>query len=104
LAAVLVVVVVALCFRRLRILLAVAVVVLFLVVVPVQLIAPGWPPDRWAMIDCDVGQGDGEVLSTDQPGRAVVVDTGPDEVAIDECLNRLNVDRIPLVVLSHLFL
>jgi competence protein ComEC len=102
LAAVLVVVVVALCFRRLRILLAVAVVVLFLVVVPVQLIAPGWPPDRWAMVDCDVGQGDGEVLSTGQPGRAVVVDTGPDEVAIDECLNRLNVDRIPLVVLSHL--
>jgi competence protein ComEC len=102
LAAVLVVVVVALCFRRLRILLAVAVVVLFLVVVPVQLISPGWPPDRWAMIDCDVGQGDGEVLATGQPGRAVVVDTGPDEVAIDECLDRLNVDRIPLVVLSHL--
>jgi competence protein ComEC len=102
LAAVLAVIVIALRFRRLRILMAVAVVVVFLVVVPVRLIAPGWPPTGWAMIDCDVGQGDGEVLATDQPGRAVVVDTGPDEVAIDECLDRLDIDRIPLIVLSHL--
>ena len=93
---------VALRFRRLRALMAAVLAGVFLVVVPVRVLAPGWPPQRWAMIDCDVGQGDGEVLATGQPGRAVVVDTGPDEVAIDECLDRLDVRRIPLVVLSHL--
>jgi competence protein ComEC len=102
LAAAITVFVIALRFRRLRILIAVAIVALLLVVVPIQVIAPNWPPAGWAMIDCDVGQGDGEVLATDQPGRAIVVDTGPDEVAIDECLNRLDINRIPLVVLSHL--
>lgn len=96
------VVVIALRFRRLRILLAVTVVGLFLVVVPVRMIGPHWPPANWAMVDCDVGQGDGEVLATGESGRAVVVDTGPDDVAIDECLDRLDVERVPLVVLSHL--
>lgn len=94
--------VIAVRFRRLRALMAAVAAGVFLIVVPVRILAPGWPPARWAMIDCDVGQGDGEVLATGQPGRVVVVDTGPDEVAIDECLSRLNVHRIPLVVLSHL--
>jgi competence protein ComEC len=102
LAAVLVAFVVALRFRRLRALMAAVLAGVFLIVVPVRILAPGWPPQRWAMIDCDVGQGDGEVLATGQPGRAVVVDTGPDEVAMDECLNRLDVQAISLVILSHL--
>lgn len=102
LAALLAAVVVALRFRRVRALVAAVLVGMFVVVVPVRVIAPGWPPDGWAMVDCDVGQGDGEVLSTDQPGRAVVVDTGPDESAMSDCLDRLDVDRVPLVVLSHL--
>lgn len=95
-------VVVALRFRRLRTLLAAALVGIVLVVVPVRLLAPGWPPRRWAMVDCDVGQGDGEVLATNRPGRVVLVDTGPDEEGIDDCLHLLDVNRIPLVVLSHL--
>lgn len=93
---------VALRFRRLRTLLAAALVAVVLVIVPVRLVLPGWPPRGWAMVDCDVGQGDGEVLATNQPGRVVVVDTGPDEEGIDDCLNLLDVNRIPLVVLSHL--
>jgi competence protein ComEC len=32
----------------------------------------------------------------------VVVDTGPEPGPVDECLRRLGVDRVPLVVLSHL--
>jgi competence protein ComEC len=102
LAAVLVAIVVALRYRRLRALMAAALVGVFIVVVPVKVFAPGWPPAGWAMVDCDVGQGDGEVLATSQPGRDVVVDTGPDEEGIDACLNSLDVERIPLVVLSHL--
>jgi competence protein ComEC len=102
LAAVLGAAVVALRFRRVRALMAAALVGMFVAIVPARVFAPAWPPPAWAMVDCDVGQGDGEVLATGQPGRAVVIDTGPDEEGIDDCLTRLDVDRIPLVVLSHL--
>ncbi|MGH8895109.1 MAG: ComEC/Rec2 family competence protein, partial [Actinomycetes bacterium] len=50
---------------------------------------------------CDVGQGDALVLAAG-PGRGVVVDAGPDPRAVDSCLRGLGVDRVPLVVLSHL--
>jgi competence protein ComEC len=102
LAAVLGAIVVALRFRRLRALMAAVLVGMFVATVPVKVFAPAWPPAGWAMVDCDVGQGDGEVLATSQPGRVVVVDTGPDEEGIDDCLDRLDVNRIPLVILSHL--
>lgn len=59
-----------------------------------------WPPAGWAMVACDVGQGDGLVLRVG-PGEAVVVDAGPDPDAMDGCLRRLGVDRVPVVVLTH---
>lgn len=59
----------------------------------------GWPP-AWVLVACDVGQGDALVLRTG-PGSAVVVDAGPDPDAVDGCLDRLGVDRVELVVLSH---
>jgi competence protein ComEC len=59
-----------------------------------------WPPPGWVLVVCDVGQGDGLVLNAGQ-GRAVVVDTGPDPPAMDRCLDRLRVERIPLIVLTH---
>jgi len=62
--------------------------------------APGWPPDGWVMVACDVGQGDGLVLNAGN-GSAVVVDTGPDADLMDRCLRRLHVERLPLVVLTH---
>ncbi len=99
------VVAVLLCGLRFRwIPLAVALVavgtVLFLV--PTRVLAPAWPPDDWVLVACDVGQGDGLVLATGEPARAVVVDTGPDPAALDRCLDRLGVERVPLVVLTHL--
>lgn len=102
LCAVVVLLVLALRSPRLRVLLIVVVLAALVVVIPVRVIEPNWPPPGWAMVDCDVGQGDGEVLATADPSRAVVIDTGPDEDAIDGCLNRLGITRIPLVVLSHL--
>ncbi|MCG8917046.1 ComEC/Rec2 family competence protein [Actinokineospora sp. PR83] len=81
---------------------AVGLVAVLLVVVPVRVLAPGWPPAGWAVVACDVGQGDALVLATDEPGRAVVVDAGPEASPVDGCLDRLGVDRVPLVVLSHL--
>jgi competence protein ComEC len=54
------------------------------------------------MVACDVGQGDGLVLATAEAGRAVVVDTGPEPGPMTACLDRLDVSRVPLVVLTHL--
>ena len=67
----------------------------------VRVVAPGWPPDGWLMVACDVGQGDALVLAAGRAG-AVVVDAGPDPRLVDRCLRDLGVDRVPLVVLTHL--
>ncbi|WP_165368518.1 ComEC/Rec2 family competence protein [Serinicoccus sediminis] len=60
----------------------------------------GWPPAGWVAVGCDVGQGDAFVLPTG-PGRAVVVDTGPDPQAMAACLRSLDVRRVDLLVLTH---
>jgi competence protein ComEC len=60
----------------------------------------GWPPPGWVLVVCDVGQGDGLVLNAGG-GAAVVVDTGPEPQAMGQCLDRLRVERVPLVVLTH---
>ncbi len=62
---------------------------------------PAWPPPGWFLVFCDVGQGDAVVLHAG-PGTAVVVDAGPDPAAVDGCLDRLGVDRVAIVLLSHL--
>ncbi|WP_410811392.1 ComEC/Rec2 family competence protein [Micromonospora sp. 067-2] len=67
---------------------------------PVRLVAAGWPPSGWVVVACAVGQGDALVLPV-APGRAVVVDTGPEPGAVDGCLRRLGVREVPLLVVSH---
>jgi competence protein ComEC len=79
--------------------LAVGVLVIGLVVRPGG--ALGWPPAGWVMVACDVGQGDALVLNAGR-GAAVVVDAGPAAEAVDRCLDRLEVESVPLVVLTHL--
>ncbi|MGA8044673.1 MAG: ComEC/Rec2 family competence protein [Dermatophilaceae bacterium] len=59
-----------------------------------------WPPPGWRVVVCDVGQGDGIVVASG-PGRAVVVDTGPDSGAVSPCLRRLEVTHVDAVVLTH---
>ncbi|MBB6475087.1 ComEC/Rec2 family competence protein [Sphaerisporangium rubeum] len=59
-----------------------------------------WPPKGWLLVACDIGQGDGLVLSAGE-GRAVVVDTGPVPALMDHCLRDLGVREIPLLVLTH---
>ena len=73
---------------------------LLVAVLLVPLPTPGWPPDGWVMVACDVGQGDGLVLNAGHRS-AVVVDAGPDPRAMDGCLRRLGIERVPLVVLTH---
>lgn len=69
-----------------------------LILVPLP--TPGWPPPRWAMVLCDVGQGDGIVVKV-SPGVAMVVDVGPEPDQLAGCLRRLQVRRIALLVLTH---
>lgn len=87
--------------RSRAVLLAVA-LGLALVLVPTRIVPPGWPPPGWAVVACDVGQGDAVVLATGRPGWVVLVDAGPDDGPVDGCLDRLEVRGIALVVLSHL--
>ncbi len=71
------------------------------VVVVVCVRPPGaWPPTGWVIVACDVGQGDGLVVRTGERS-AIVIDTGPEPVAISRCLDDLQIDEIPAVVLSH---
>ncbi|MGH3474362.1 MAG: ComEC/Rec2 family competence protein [Aeromicrobium sp.] len=60
----------------------------------------GWPPDGWVMVACDVGQGDATVVSTGD-GSAMLVDVGPEPVAVDRCLDRLRVDQLTVVAITH---
>lgn len=68
---------------------------------PVRLLGGGWPPQAWLFVACDVGQGDALVVNAG-PQTAVVIDTGPDPAAVDACLRGLGVQRVPLLVLTHL--
>ncbi|MBB4765929.1 ComEC/Rec2 family competence protein [Amorphoplanes digitatis] len=67
---------------------------------PVRLLASGWPPPRWLIVTCAVGQGDAVVLPAGA-GRAVVVDAGPEPAPVDHCLRRLGVRQVLLFVVSH---
>ncbi|HEY2983395.1 MAG TPA: ComEC/Rec2 family competence protein, partial [Jatrophihabitantaceae bacterium] len=80
--------------------LACAAGVALIVQLPVRAVVSGWPPHGWVLVACDVGQGDALVLPSG-PGSAVVVDTGPDPVAVDRCLADLHVHDIPLLIISH---
>lgn len=62
--------------------------------------APGWPPEGWVMVACDVGQGDATVLDAGD-NAAVVIDAGPDPALVDGCLRRLHVDHVRLLVFTH---
>ena len=86
---------------RLRPLAVAAVVGVVAVGWPLRQAVRGWPPEDTVVVACDVGQGDALVLPAG-PGAGVLVDTGPDVVAVDRCLDRLGIDRLPLVLLSHL--
>ncbi|MGH3843960.1 MAG: ComEC/Rec2 family competence protein [Pseudonocardiaceae bacterium] len=88
--------------HRLRVLAAAGLIGALLVLVPTRFAPPGWPAAGWAMVSCDVGQGDATVLATAKPGEAVLIDAGPDPGPVSSCLDRLGVRRLALVVISHL--
>lgn len=59
-----------------------------------------FPAGQWDIVNCDVGQGDALVINL-QNNRALVIDVGPDPELIDQCLRRLKVKEIPLLILTH---
>jgi len=59
-----------------------------------------WLPNQWALVACDVGQGDGVVLRTG-PTSAMLIDTGLDGRVIDSCLDDLGVNVLDAVVITH---
>jgi len=87
--------------RRTRWLVAAACIGIVVSGISIRVLAPSWPPQGWVMVACDVGQGDALVVSVGA-GRAIVVDAGPDPVLVDGCLRRLEVQQVPLLILSHL--
>lgn len=87
--------------RRVLPVLAAVVVIGVAVLLPPAGSGGRWPPIGWLFVACDVGQGDALVVSAGA-GQAVVVDSGPEPVAVDSCLDSLGIERIPLFVLSHL--
>lgn len=71
------------------------------VLLAAALVGPGrWPPSGWVMVACDVGQGDALVVNLGD-GAGLVVDAGPDPALVDRCLDRLGIDQVPLLVLTH---
>lgn len=86
--------------RRLRRVLVAAVLGIALTTAGLAMARPAWPPPGWFLVMCDVGQGDAVVLNAGR-GSAVLVDVGGDPAAVDGCLDRLGVSRLPLVLLTH---
>lgn len=59
-------------------------------------------PTSWAVVACDVGQGDALLVRDPaRPDEVMLVDTGDDRDQLEECLDRFGVRRITLLVLSH---
>jgi competence protein ComEC len=87
--------------RRLRLGLLAATTGVVVAAAGTTAVRPAWPPPNWAVVACDVGQGDALVLRAG-PSSAVVVDAGPYAPAVDACLRRLGIRSVPVVLLTHL--
>ena len=59
-----------------------------------------WPTKNWQFVMCDVGQGDGLVLK-DSTGKVLVVDVGPNGQLMNDCLKKLGVKDIDVLMLTH---
>jgi competence protein ComEC len=59
-----------------------------------------WPPPDWAVLACDVGQGDGLLLRRPGAGHVLVVDVGPAGGGIVGCLEDAQVTPAA-VLLTH---
>lgn len=56
-------------------------------------------PTGWSIAVCDVGQGDAIVLASE--GSFALIDTGRKPDSLEQCLMRLGISRLDLLVLTH---
>lgn len=56
-------------------------------------------PEQWSVLACDIGQGDAVLVRS--AGRVALIDAGPDPERLAQCLSRVGVGRIDLLVLTH---
>ena len=59
----------------------------------------GFAASDWFYVSCDVGQGDATVIRSGT--HVAVIDVGREPKPIDECLKRLGINHIELLVLTH---
>jgi len=59
-----------------------------------------WPIGNWQFVMCDIGQGDGLVLR-DSTGKVLVVDVGPNGQLMNDCLKKLEIETIDVLMLTH---
>ncbi len=78
------------------------VIYLAILFITIQLITShfAWPGRGWQIANCDVDQGDGLVVNLGE-GNAIVVDVGPEPEKMDQCLKKLGIRSIPLLILTH---
>jgi competence protein ComEC len=62
-----------------------------------------WPIKNWQFVMCDVGQGDGLVIK-DSMNKTIVVDVGPDGKLMTNCLRKLGIKQIDILLLTHFHL
>ena len=59
-------------------------------------------PTDWAVVMCDVGQGDAFLLRDPKdPEHVLMVDTGDDAERLEACLTRFGVPHVDLLILTH---
>lgn len=56
-------------------------------------------PQNWRIAACDIGQGDAVLVRSGD--SVALIDTGPEPEALRSCLERMQIDRIDLLVLTH---
>ena len=76
--------------------LAVLLIVLSTVLYPIV----SFPGKQWKIVQCDVGQGDALIMNLGS-GSGILFDTGPDPALLLNCLRKLRISKLPLVVVSH---
>lgn len=67
--------------------------------ISIGLQSASWPLKNWSVVNCDVGQGDALVIKSQD--KVAVVDVGKDPKLIDQCLDRLKISNVSLLVLTH---